>query len=88
MYLLPKILPFFLLFSQLQAISPEEKPLSPIRIAFFLTRSVNITEEEFHNHWSTHHAPLVTPWLKRSGILEYNQVRLNVIELELATLTF
>lgn len=47
---------------------------SPIRITFFVTRNPNITEEEFHHHWSTHHAPLVTPWLMKSGVLEYNQV--------------
>lgn len=57
------------------AVATDEKPYSPIRITFFLTKSANITEEEFHYHYSTHHGPLVTPWLKRYGIIEYNQVR-------------
>ena len=71
---------YILLFSRLASLvaATEQKPYSPIRITFFLTKSANITEEEFHYHWSTHHAPLVTPWLKRYNILEYNQVRWNI----------
>jgi len=57
-----------------QQIPTTSSPPPPILITFFVTRSPNITEAEFHNHWSTHHGPLVTPWLKRSGVLEYNQV--------------
>ena len=62
-----------LLFTAL-ATATDQNPYSPIRILFFLTKSANITEEEFHYHYSTHHGPLVTPWLKKYGIIEYNQV--------------
>jgi hypothetical protein len=75
--LLFKFTSILLLFSRIGlfvSATEQQKPHSPIRITFFLTKSANITEEEFHHHWSTHHAPLVTPWLKRYNILEYNQV--------------
>jgi hypothetical protein len=66
---------FLSLFLFVSGLCATDSPPSPIRIAFFVTRSPNITEaKEFHYHWSTHHAPLVTPWLKRSGVIEYNQV--------------
>lgn len=59
------------------ATSPPELTLpAPIRITFFLTKNPNITEAEFHDHWSNHHGPLVSPWLKQYGVLEYNQVRI------------
>jgi hypothetical protein len=75
----PILLSLFFYVSQISVTTATTALPSPIRIAFFVTRNPNITEEEFHYHWSTHHAPLVTPWLMKSGVLEYNQVCLPLI---------
>jgi hypothetical protein len=68
-------LPLFVFLVQLYSVAATAKIPNPIRIAFFVSKNANITEKEFHHHWSTYHGPMVTPWLKSYGILEYNQVR-------------
>lgn len=46
-----------------------------IKVSVFVVRNPAITEEEFHSHWSKHHAPLASPFVKRMGCLKYTQVR-------------
>jgi hypothetical protein len=74
MYLLRFVSPIILLSYFHPVVAKEQKAPSPIRIAFFVSKSPNITYDEFHHHYSTHHGPLVTPWLKQYGVIEYNQV--------------
>lgn len=44
------------------------------RITVFAHRNPAISEEEFHAHWVEKHAPLVSAWLQRHGIVKYTQV--------------
>lgn len=37
-------------------------------------RNPNMTEDDFHTHWTTRHGPLVREWLARHGVLKYTQV--------------
>jgi hypothetical protein len=50
-----------------------------IRITVFANRNPKISEEEFHKHWAEKHAPLVSSWLQRHGVVKYTQVRLWLI---------
>ena len=45
------------------------------KVNMFLKRRSEITEEEFHEHWSKSHGPLVSSWLQRLGVIQYEQVR-------------
>lgn len=45
-----------------------------IRITVLANRNPNISEAEFHKHWTEKHAPLVSSWLQRHGIVKYTQV--------------
>jgi hypothetical protein len=72
---MPSLVSLLVLLGHFQpAAATKGKAPSPVRIAFFVSKSANITYEEFHHHYSTHHGPLVTPWLKQYGVIEYNQV--------------
>ncbi|KAF1357566.1 hypothetical protein EJ07DRAFT_167486 [Lizonia empirigonia] len=44
-----------------------------IRITVLANRNPNISEAEFHKHWTEKHAPLVSSWLQRHGIVKYIQ---------------
>jgi hypothetical protein len=45
-----------------------------IRITVFANRNPKISEEEYHKHWAEKHAPLVSSWLQRHGVVKYTQV--------------
>lgn len=45
-----------------------------IRITVLANRNPNISEEEYHKHWTEKHAPLVSSWLQRHGVVKYTQV--------------
>jgi hypothetical protein len=45
------------------------------RITVFANRNPKLSEDEFHEHWVEKHAPLVSSWLQRHGIMKYTQVR-------------
>ncbi|KAF3033615.1 hypothetical protein E8E12_001967 [Didymella heteroderae] len=44
-----------------------------LRITVFAHRNPKISEEEYHAHWATKHAPLVSSWLQRHGVVKYTQ---------------
>lgn len=44
------------------------------RIMTFFTRKAGMTEQEFHNHWTNTHGPLVVPWALQYGVNRYTQV--------------
>ncbi|KAH6644247.1 EthD domain-containing protein [Boeremia exigua] len=44
-----------------------------LRITVLAHRNRNLTEEQFHAHWTTRHAPLVASWLQRHGVVKYTQ---------------
>jgi hypothetical protein len=46
----------------------------PITITSFVKRHPDLTEEQFYHHWETKHAPLVSPWCLKHGVIEYRQV--------------
>lgn len=46
-----------------------------LRITVFAHRNPALSEEQFHAHWTTKHAPLVSSWLQRHGVAKYIQVR-------------
>ena len=54
--------------------SPTKERL--LRFTILAYRREDITEEEFHHHWTHNHAPLVREWLARHGILRYTQASL------------
>ncbi|EXF73916.1 hypothetical protein CFIO01_10566 [Colletotrichum fioriniae PJ7] len=43
------------------------------RIITFFTRKAGMTEQEFHNHWTNTHGPLVVPWALQYGVSRYTQ---------------
>ncbi|KAI3557467.1 hypothetical protein CABS01_16329 [Colletotrichum abscissum] len=43
------------------------------RIITFLTRKAGMTEQEFHDHWTNTHGPLVVPWALQYGVNRYTQ---------------
>lgn len=45
-----------------------------LRVTVFAHRNPSLSGEEFHAHWSTTHAQLVAPWLRRHGVVKYTQV--------------
>lgn len=49
---------------------------SPGRYKFTLhaKRKPGMSEDEFHEHWSRVHVPIVNAWLARHGVTDYVQV--------------
>ncbi|KAH9215403.1 EthD domain-containing protein [Leptodontidium sp. 2 PMI_412] len=44
-----------------------------LKLTIMQRRNPNLTEEEFHAHWTTKHASLASAWLRRNGIIGYTQ---------------
>ena len=55
----------------------QQKTQRLLRISVLVRRRQGISEEEFQKYWTEKHAPLVTDWLARYGIVRYNQVCLD-----------
>jgi len=51
---------------------PEKERL--IRISFLAHRNESMTEDEFNQYWTQKHAPLVSDWLAKYGVIKYTQV--------------
>jgi len=51
-------------------------PKRYIRILLFSKKKKDITLQEYYDHWSKVHAPLVSPLLKRIGVISYTQVHI------------
>lgn len=45
-----------------------------LRITMFAFKKDEISEEQFHNHWSKVHAPIVAEFLAKAGVIKYTQV--------------
>jgi len=45
-----------------------------LRVAMYVKRRPSMSEDDFNKHWSEKHAPLVSEWLARHGIVRYVQV--------------
>ncbi|EAW16914.1 EthD domain-containing protein [Aspergillus fischeri NRRL 181] len=45
-----------------------------LRVTMFAFKKDEISEEEFHNHWSKVHAPIVAEFLAKAGVIKYTQV--------------
>ncbi|KAL0778973.1 hypothetical protein CaCOL14_003457 [Colletotrichum acutatum] len=43
------------------------------RIITFFIRKARMTEQEFHDHWTNTHGPLVVPWALQYGVNRYTQ---------------
>ena len=46
-----------------------------LRVAMYVKRKPGLSEDDFNKHWTEKHAPLVSEWLARHGIVRYVQVR-------------
>ncbi|KAL2838993.1 hypothetical protein BJY01DRAFT_250731 [Aspergillus pseudoustus] len=44
-----------------------------LRVTMFAFKKDEISEEEFHNHWSKVHAPIVAEFLAKAGVIRYTQ---------------
>lgn len=53
----------------------EAPPGKLLKVSIMLRRKKGLSEEEFHKHYREIHGNLAAPWLKRYGIVKYNQVR-------------
>ncbi|CAK7217844.1 hypothetical protein SCUCBS95973_003284 [Sporothrix curviconia] len=51
-------------------------PTKTVSIIAFLKRRPGLTHEQFYHHWVNVHGPLVVPWAKKHGFLEYRQIHL------------
>lgn len=45
-----------------------------LRVTMFAFKKDELSEEEFHNHWSKVHAPIVAEFLAKAGVIKYTQV--------------
>lgn len=52
----------------------DETPKKTVSIVAFMKRKPGLTHEQFYHHWVNVHGPLVKPWAKKHGFLEYRQV--------------
>lgn len=51
--------------------TPQKQRL--LRVTLLAYRNPNLTEEQFHHHWTNIHAPKVSAHLAKFGILSYKQ---------------
>ncbi|KAL1894242.1 hypothetical protein Sste5346_006028 [Sporothrix stenoceras] len=56
--------------------SDDESPKKTVSIVAFMKRKPGLTHEQFYHHWVNVHGPLVKPWAKKHGFLEYRQIHL------------
>ncbi|KAF3910468.1 hypothetical protein ABW20_dc0108495 [Dactylellina cionopaga] len=43
------------------------------RVTMLFKKQPDITDEKFHEYWLETHAPMCIDWMKKYGILKYNQ---------------
>ncbi|KAE8152363.1 EthD domain-containing protein [Aspergillus avenaceus] len=44
-----------------------------IRLTLMLKKRKDLTDEQFHRHWTHVHGPLVSAWLAGHGVIKYSQ---------------
>ncbi|OAL33406.1 hypothetical protein AYO20_07262 [Fonsecaea nubica] len=49
----------------------------PVTIMALVRRKASMTPEEYSRHWREVHAPIVSPWLAKHGVLKYRQVHIS-----------
>lgn len=52
-----------------------------LRITMYVKRKEGTSEEDFSKYWTERHAPLVSEWLARHGVVRYTQVREDLLVL-------
>lgn len=50
-----------------------------IKVQILHFRNPAMTEEEYYEHWSNHHAKMAASWLARNGVLKYAVVSLKLL---------
>lgn len=52
---------------------PDAQPKGLYKITIHARRLPSISEEAFHHHWTNVHAPKVSAWLRKHGVVGYTQ---------------
>ena len=54
--------------------APQMQMNRLLKLTLYAKRKEGMTEQEFREHWTDKHRPLVSEWLLKHGIVRYAQV--------------